>query len=191
MTGADAPLDEKVMALRDTFERARLPFAFGGAIALAYYAEPRATMDIDMNVFVQPDSFDAVAKVLGELDITATSAERRTAQRDGQVRLRWGITPIDLFFAYDAFHYHAAARIRVVPFGTGHTIPVLAPEDLLVCKAVFDRRKDWLDIEQMLLLTSGELDLEDVRRWLTAIVGTGDARAERFEQAVREVLGYA
>ncbi len=29
-----------------------IPHAFGGALALAYYAEPRATIDIDLNVFV-------------------------------------------------------------------------------------------------------------------------------------------
>ena len=65
--------------------------------------------------------------------------------------------------AYDPFHFHAAERVRPVPFVD--TILVLAPEDLLVCKVVFNRRKDWIDIEQMLLLTAGALDLEDVRRW--------------------------
>ena len=29
-----------------------LPHAFGGALALAYYAEPRSTIDIDVNVFI-------------------------------------------------------------------------------------------------------------------------------------------
>ena len=73
-----------------------------------------------------------------------------------------------------------------MPFGDD-TILVLAPEDLLVCKVVFNRRKDWIDIEQMLLLTAGSLDLDDVRRWVTAIVGRDDDRPERFERAVREV----
>jgi hypothetical protein len=97
------------------------------------------------------------------------------------------VTPIDLFFAYDPFHYHAAGRVRRVPFGAD-TIRILAPEDLLVCKAVFNRRKDWIDIEQMLLITAGTLDLDDTRRWLTRIVGDDD-RLARFELAVREVLG--
>jgi hypothetical protein len=54
---------------------------------------------------------------------------------------------------------------------------------------VFNRRKDWIDIEQMLLLTAGNLDLDDVRRWVVAIVGADDDRALHFERAVGEVLG--
>ena len=75
-----------------------------------------------------------------------------------------------------------------MPFGD-ERIPVLAPEDLLVCKVVFDRRKDWIDVDQMLLLTAGVLDLDDVRHWLVAIAGPSDQRVGHFEAAVRNVLG--
>jgi len=181
-------LSEKITALDGVFGSAEVPYAFGGALALAYYAEPRATVDVDVNVFVAPDAVDRVAEALEAVGIRASAAQRRLVRRDGQVRLHWGVTPVDLFFAYDAFHFHAAQRIRRVPFGA-ETIPVLAPEDLLVCKVVFNRRKDWIDIEQMLLLTAGTLDVDDVRRWTAAIVGADDDRSDRFERAVREVLG--
>jgi Nucleotidyl transferase AbiEii toxin, Type IV TA system len=190
MTTSEPGLADKVVALANAFSSHQVPFAFGGALALAYYAEPRATVDVDVNVFVPPDAVDRIVEALGGLGIGVSAAERRTVLRDGQVRLHWDTTPVDLFFAYDAFHFHAAARIRSVPFGSD-TIPVLAPEDLLVCKVVFDRRKDWIDIEQVLLLESGSLDLDDVRRWIAGMVGAGDHRAERFELAVREVLGRA
>jgi Nucleotidyl transferase AbiEii toxin, Type IV TA system len=188
VTAPEPALGDKVSALARTLESGGVPFAFGGALALAYYAEPRATVDVDVNVFVAPDTVDRVAEVLEPLGIRASAADRRLVRRDGQVRLYWGATPVDLFFAYDAFHFHAEQRVRRVPFGPG-TILVLAPEDLLVCKAVFNRRKDWIDIEQMLLLTAGTLDLDDVRRWVVAIVGGDDDRVQRFERAVREVLG--
>jgi hypothetical protein len=186
---SNAPtLPEKVVSLARVFEESEIPFAFGGALALAYYAEPRATIDIDVNVFVPPQAVDRVVQVLTPLGVEATDADRRTARRESQVRLWWGRTPVDVFFAYDDFHYHAARRTRLVPFGDD-TIPVLAPEDLLVCKAIFNRRKDWIDIDQVLLLTAGTLDLDDVRRWLVAILGAADPRVARFQAAVREVLG--
>jgi hypothetical protein len=188
VTPPEPTLGEKVIALAHALASGDVPFAFGGALALAYYAEPRATVDVDINVFVAPEAVDRVAELLGPLGIGTSAADRRLVQRDGRVRLHWGVTPVDLFFAYDAFHFHAAPRIRPVPFGT-ETILVLAPEDLLVCKVVFDRRKDWIDIEQMLLLNAGTLDLDDVRRWVVAIVGGDDERVQRFERAVREVLG--
>jgi hypothetical protein len=43
-------LPEKVVAIDRALDD--VPHAFGGALALAYYAEPRATVDIDLNVFV-------------------------------------------------------------------------------------------------------------------------------------------
>lgn len=74
-----------------------------------------------------------------------------------------------------------------MPFG-GATIPVLAPEHLLACKAVFDRRKDWIDIEQM-LLAADDLDAGAARRWIERLVGVGDKRLARFDDAVRAVRG--
>jgi Uncharacterised nucleotidyltransferase len=188
VTATEPSLPDKVVELARVLGASEVPFAFGGALALAYYAEPRATVDVDINVFVPPDAVDRVSDVLGALGIRTSAAERRLVLRDGQVRLHWGVTPLDLFFAYDAFHFHAAQRTRSVPFGAD-TILVLAPEDLLVCKVVFNRRKDWIDIEQTLLLNAGVLDLDDVRRWVVAMVGADDDRVARFEQAVREVLG--
>jgi hypothetical protein len=181
-------LAEKVVALENVLGASDVPFAFGGALALAYYAEPRATVDVDLNIFAPPEAIDRVSAILGSLDITTSAAERRTVLRDGQVRLHWGMTPVDLFFAYDPFHYHAGERVRQVPFGD-ETIRILAPEDLLVCKVVFNRRKDWIDVEQMLLLTAGSLDIDDTRRWITRVVGDDDDRLARFELAVRDVLG--
>jgi len=46
-------LPEKVVAIDSALTG--LPHAFGGALALAYYAEPRATVDIDVNVFGDGD----------------------------------------------------------------------------------------------------------------------------------------
>ncbi|HTK17038.1 MAG TPA: hypothetical protein VL769_11645, partial [Acidimicrobiia bacterium] len=153
MSNAEIRLDQKVVLLEDAFVTAELPHAFGGAIAFAYYGEPRATIDVDINVFVRPEQAPKVFAVLAPLGVTVPETARSETERDGQIRLRWDRTPVDLFFAYDAFHDHAATRVRRVPFGE-RTIPILAPEDLLVCKAVFDRRKDWIDIDQILELTA-------------------------------------
>jgi hypothetical protein len=188
VTVEEVALDEKVARLAQTLASARLPFAFGGALAFAYYGEPRATIDVDINVFVRPDHAADVFDALAPLGVVAHPNAPSETLRDGQVRLHWGRSPIDLFFAYDAFHDHAAARVRSVPFGD-ITIPILAPDDLLVCKAVFDRRKDWIDIDQILVLTSGELDVEDVRRWVTKIVSPGDSRLAKLNTAVTEILG--
>ena len=188
MTAENESLPQKVLSTVRALESVPLPCAVGGAIALAYYAVPRATVDIDVNIFVAADQFDAVLGALAPFGIEADAKQRATVERDGQVRLFWDRTPVDLFFAYDRFHFHAATRTRRVPFADT-TIPILAAEDLLVCKVLFDRGRDWLDVDQILLLTAATLDLDDVRSWLTHIMGANDARYERFEVAVAQVLG--
>lgn len=183
MNAGSTPLPDKVVAIDQALTKRRIPHAFGGALALAYYAEPRATIDIDVNVFVMPTDSDRVEAALTPLGVQA--GDRAALERDGQARWRWDQTPVDLFFANDPIHDAMRERIRRVPFGDIR-IPILAPEHLLICKVAFDRPKDWLDIEQMLLLEA-DLDRAEVERWLERFVGTEDPRRSRLD----ELLGRA
>ncbi|MBM3658422.1 MAG: hypothetical protein FJW95_02825 [Actinobacteria bacterium] len=178
-------LPDKLLAIDAAFSRARISHAFGGAIALGYYAEPRATIDIDCNVFGGVDDRGRVLRALGGIGV-AVPADDPTLVRDGQARYWWGRTPVDLFFAHDPFHGAMARGVRRVPFRDA-MIDVLGPEHLVVCKAVFDRRKDWLDIEQV-LVGVGAFRADEVRRWLPRIVGTDDPRVERFEALCSTLL---
>lgn len=170
-------LPRKVTALHDALRAARVPHAFGGALALAYYAEPRATIDVDVNVFLPPARFERVAKLLGPLGVD-TSIDIAKLEREGQCRLRWGRTPLDLFLSYDQIHDEMRESIRRVPFADG-TIPILSPEHLAVCKAVFDRPKDWIDIEQI-FVGADDFNREVAEQALVRLVGDQDERARRF-----------
>jgi hypothetical protein len=168
---------ERIVAINDALPS--VPHAFGGALALAYYAEPRATIDIDLNLFVPSERFPDVSAPLARLgagfDDPTVAARIR---RDGQARVMWDATPIDLFFSYDAFHEAAAAGRRVVPFGD-RTIPILGAAHLTVCKAVFNRPKDWVDIDAM-LAADAEIDAAETLRWMGRIAGDDDPRYERL-----------
>lgn len=76
----------------------------------------------------------------------------------------------------------------MVPFGDAQ-IPILAAEHLVVCKTVFDRRKDWLDIEQILFTTAAELDVTEVMRWVDRLVGSSDRRSKRLAGLVTTIIG--
>jgi hypothetical protein len=157
---------------------APVPHAFGGALALAYYAEPRSTIDIDLNVFVPVERFDDVARPLVSLGATVDARVADVVTRDGQVRVLWDATPIDLFFAYDPFHDAAGRARRTVPFAGG-TIPILAPEHLLVCKVIFDRPRDWVDVDAV-LADEVALDAAEILRWVGRIAGDTDPRFDRI-----------
>jgi hypothetical protein len=177
-------LPQKVIAIHEALTSAKVPHAIGGALALAYYAEPRATIDVDVNVFVPterwPDVRDALSPLGVKVDVDLDALER-----DGQVRLWWERNPIDLFFSYDPFHDEMRRAARRVPFAET-TIPILSPEHLAVCKAMFDRPKDWLDIEQILVATD-PLDLPEIEAWLETMVGGSNPRLKRLREIVERL----
>jgi hypothetical protein len=178
-------LPDKVVAIHERLSQERIAHAFGGALALAYYAEPRATIDIDVNVFLPPARFGVVRDALAPLGV-ADGVDAEALERDGQCRLWWGRTPIDLFFSYHDLHDEMKVALRTVPFGD-ERLPILSPEHLVVCKAVFDRPKDWLDIEQVLVGVD-DLDVDEIRDWLERLVGADDGRSQRFSAVARDLL---
>ncbi|MGH0038078.1 MAG: hypothetical protein ACQGVK_23860 [Myxococcota bacterium] len=183
MTAVSLSLTEKVLLLEEGLRRRRIPHAFGGALALAYYATPRATIDIDVNVFVGVDSAGEVLELLETLGAESLSAGRRAElERDEQIRVDWETTPVDLFFSYDAFHESCRERRRELPFGEGDTLHVLSAEDLLVFKVLFDRDKDWRDIEELSFALADELDADYARHWLGRILPADDPRHRRLAE---------
>lgn len=168
-------LVEKIVALHGAL--ADIPHAFGGALALGYHAEPRSTIDIDVNVFVPIEDAESVLSPLRNLGIEVGDAAAAVA-RDGQGRVMWGRTPVDLFFSYDPFHAAADRAGLEVPF-SGTVIRVLSPEHLTVCKVVFDRPQDWVDIDAMIAIGT-HIDAAEVLRWVGRMVGDDDPRYDRI-----------
>ncbi len=174
---ASMTLVERIVCLDDSL--AEHPHAFGGALALAYYAEPRATVDFDVNIFVPSDQFAHVAGRLSSIGLDVGDAETvRIVSRDGQVRLFWDETPNDLFLSYDAFHDAAAAGRRRVPFAD-RTMEVLSAEHLIVRKVICNRSKDWVDVEAV-LDGDAAIDAAEMIRWVGRIAGDEDARYVRI-----------
>lgn len=174
--------------LRDALRAAAVPHAFGGAIALGYsVAEPRGTVDVDVNVFVDVEDAPRVFAAL-PAGVSWNQEHLDRAIRDGQVRVFWGEVALDLFFDYHDFHRAAAAHAMTVPFADGE-IRVLAGDDLAVFKAFFNRGRDWVDIESM--LDAGALDLDYILGWLTRLLGDDDERLARLRALAESVASRA
>lgn len=175
-------LAERLVAVHVALSDAGVPHAFGGAISLAYWTlDPRGTRDLDVNVFVPAEE---AAAALAQLPagVTVPAGAAATIARDGQTRLWWDDTPLDLFFDYAPIHSDAARHARSVPFA-GSQIPVLAPVELAVFKAMFDRTKDWADIEA--ILGAGSASLDAIRDGLRPMLADDDPRWARLATAAR------
>ncbi|MEA2458652.1 MAG: hypothetical protein QOC95_1624 [Thermoleophilaceae bacterium] len=175
-------LAERLVEIHAALATARISHAFGGAIALAYWTlDPRGTSDIDVNIFV-PATGSAHALAALPAGIEQPPGTADVVARDGQVRLWWDGTPIDLFFDYLPVHADAARSRRKVPF-EGVDIPVLGPVELTVFKVMFDRTRDWADIEAM--VERGTVDLDSVRAALLTMLDGDDPRFARLDALER------
>ncbi len=170
-------LVEKIMAVHRSLDAAGVAHAFGGALALAWCTQrARGTIDIDVNVFLAPGRAAEALAALPE-GVRATDADRRVLGRDGQARLWWDGTPVDVFLNTTGYHEQVATRCRREWF-SGEELPFLACADLAVFKAFFNRSKDWVDLEEM--RDAGTLDIERIGAVLTEYLGSDDERIARL-----------
>jgi hypothetical protein len=166
-------LPEKIVQVHQALDAADLPYAFGGALALAWCTgRARGTIDIDINVFADTDSAKIVCNALPDA-VKRTAADLKRLTRDAQVRLWWDRTPIDLFLNTTRFHHEAAGRRRWETF-MNQRMPFLSCNDLAVFKAFFNRTKDWADLEEM--LAAGTLDVSRVAEVMIEMLGADDER---------------
>jgi hypothetical protein len=177
MSSQAGGLPHKMLAIHEHLRDAGLDHAFGGALALAWCTQQaRGTIDLDVNVFVKPALTDETLAALPD-GVVATARDRALLLRDGQARLWWGATPVDLFLNTTDFHDEVAARVRWEPF-SGVMLPFLSCEDLAVFKAFFNRTKDWADLEAM--REAGTLDVPAVAGILATFLGGDDDRVARL-----------
>jgi hypothetical protein len=171
-------LPERIVAIHRALSKAGIAHAFGGAIALAYATlDPRGTSDVDVNIFTPARAPEGALAALPEgIEQPPDTAE--VIARDGQIRLWWDETPIDLFFDYIPLHDEAARHRRTVPFES-EQIPILGPVELAVFKVMFDRTCDWADLEAM--AEAGTLDLAAVKDAVKRLVGADDQRLVRLD----------
>jgi hypothetical protein len=171
-------LSSRIVAVHEMLDSMRVPHQFGGAIALAWYRNPRATTDIDLNVTLAPAEAEPVLGALSHLGVSVSESDRAAIERDGQARLDWDGSYLDLFFATLDLHLEMATSSHEVVFGPV-LIPILSPEHLVVCKVIFDRPKDWVDIEEIVSWGT-EVDDATVLRWIDELLGADSAQHERL-----------
>ena len=169
----------KILRMHRAFANADIPHAFGGALALAWCtAQARGTIDIDVNVFVGGEAIERVVAGLPKA-VKCSPADVVVLRRELQHRLWWDHTPVDLFLNSTPYHDALAARVRWESFA-GSQLPFLGCEDLAVFKVIFDRTKDWADLEAM--RDAGTLDFDHLAAAIVGMPGADDKRLGRLSR---------
>jgi hypothetical protein len=166
-----------MVAMHQSLAEGTIAHAFGGALALAWCTrQARGTIDLDINLFVDPRrASEAIAALPREVSVD--ESDQVLLERDGQARLWWDRTPVDVFLNTTMFHEEVATRVRWEPFA-GQELPFLSCQDLAVFKAFFNRTRDWADLEAM--RDAGSLDVQAVAAVLIGFLGTDDDRVDRL-----------
>ena len=179
----------RLIAVHGSLTEAGLDHAVGGALALATYVyPPRGTAGIDLNLTADPsDPARVLAALPRQVQIHPGAAE--ALRSDRQVRLWWRSadldTPIDLFLpASPMYHRLVVERAQPAVF-LGTEIKVLTATDLMVFKMLFDRRKDWADVESLIRANAG--DPAEAADWVAQIVGPNDPRLGKLREIRDEV----
>lgn len=149
-----------------------VPYMVMGGIAVAVHAIPRPTLDVDLTVdadderlqrllraamddgFVVPErhlaGFTDTLKGMGKLQLTAFVED---LEHD-----------VDLFLVTTEYQRAAFERRREADLGA-RRYWVIAPEDLVLHKLLTGRGRDESDVDDVLFLQGGTLDLAHLREW--------------------------
>jgi hypothetical protein len=184
MAIADRSAAEAAQRIADSLEESQVPYAIGGALALAIAGVPRGTADVDLNVFVPEsrvgEAIAALTRVGVDID-TQTATEHARAQ--GMFIGRWEGMRIDVFLPSIDFSWEAErTRIRVTD-ESGWSGWFLSAEAITVFKLLFFRGKDVVDLERLIAVRP-ELDRGYVRRWIVEMMGEDDERTRTWDQLV-------
>ncbi len=167
---------------------ASVSHAFGGALALAYVAEPRGTVDVDVNVFTPLAEVDRILDVLAAIHLRP-ERDRADWLPTAGIRLRRDPDPypVDLFLSLDERYAEIELRCPRYPFGDEDAVlPFLSAEDLALFKLSFSRDKDWVDLRAMARARPA-LDIDYIERQLVGLRGPGMyPRVVRLRSFLRE-----
>jgi hypothetical protein len=172
------------LSIVDALEGSHVEYALGGAIAYSTWAEPRATRDIDLNLWMPAERLDDAFDVLSASGVTIDRARARDdANERGMFVGKHGEYRVDVFVPSVPF-YAEARRRRVRTRLVGRDVWVLSPETLAVFKMLFFRPKDLADVGRLLQIQRDRFDAAFVRQWLVEMLGAGDERISAWDDLV-------
>jgi predicted nucleotidyltransferase len=181
----ELPIERLLLDAISVIDGERIEYAILGGFAVRTWGVPRPTYDADLAVVAEGT---ALQKLLDSLaargfDVPEEHAKGFVDRIAGMGKVKVTrfvertVWQVDLFLVQGPLLESAMRRRRAVKFA-GRSVWVLAPEDLILLKLIAFRRKDQLDIEEMLKLVQ-DLDKAYLQEWATRL---------RVDERLREFL---
>ena len=163
-------LEQALVAVAQALDRKGVPYIVIGGLANAVWGVPRATVDVDVTVWVAEEEVPAlvthlsdrfVARVESPLEFARDTRVLPLQNRDG--------TPIDIIFGLLPYEKDAVNR-AVVKEVAGAEVRFCSAEDLILHKIISGREKDLADARQVTRRNLSSLDLSYLEPLLEELV---------------------
>jgi len=177
---------EVAAQLAERLEGIGCDYAIGGAIALACWAEPRGTVDVDVSFYLPIKELGKSLAVLHAIgaEFSETNVRESLAEH-GFCGVKFLERRLDVFLPIAAIYEAARPRRKKMSVGN-RQVMVWDAETLCVFKMMFFRRKDMADVEAILHAQTENFDFSWVEQQLIEMYGNRDPRVSQWHELVEE-----
>jgi Nucleotidyl transferase AbiEii toxin, Type IV TA system len=150
-------LESALVEIASFLDEMQWPYMLIGGLAMALWGEPRATLDVDVSVWVEPEAFEDAVRKIGASFRTVPDAlefapRSRVVPRETSQSVRG-----DLVLGALPQERNLISRARERAVG-GVPIRVASVEDLILMKLISERQKDLDDATRLLRRYGSTLD---------------------------------
>lgn len=154
------PLESTLSALAAILDQNEIPYMVIGGMANACWGEPRATIDIDVTVWVTEAARNDVITLLQKHFRSRTAEAEQFVQKTRVLPLMSDSgVPIDIIFGLLPYEEEAINR-AVIREIAGTPVRVCTAEDMILHKIISTREQDLKDARRIIQHQNGRLDLD-------------------------------
>jgi hypothetical protein len=154
-------------SLTEWFKDQHVSYALIGGAAIGFLGQPRATQDLDAVTWLDLSETTGFVKSGARFGfLPRISDPIEFALKSRVLLLQHNRTKIDVDISLGALPFEQEMIERAIEFTTPElTVQVATPEDLIITKAVAHRKRDLLDIDNLVSVYP-HLDLARIRHWV-------------------------
>lgn len=168
---SEPPLPQTLMrvlsSLAEWFRDQHVPYAIIEGAAISFLAQPRATQDIDAVTWLDlEDTAEFIESGARFGFFSRISDPIEFVLKSRVLLLQHNQTKIDVDISIGALPFEQEMIERATEFTLPElTVQIATPEDLIITKAVAHRKRDLLDIDNLVSVYPN-LDLARIRHWV-------------------------
>lgn len=154
-------------SLTEWFKNQHVSYAIIGGVAIGFLGQPRATQDIHAVTWLDLSETTEFVKSGARFGFFPRISDPiEFAVKSRVLLLQHNQTKIDVDISLGALPFEQEMIERAIEFSTPElTVQVATPEDLIITKAVAHRKRDLLDIDNLVSVYPN-LDLARIRQWV-------------------------